>query len=94
MFKHCSIRIHGNVQGVSFRYYAAEKARELGILGFVRNEPDGTVYIEAEGEEDALKKLAAWCESGPGHARVLRVDASFLDALKGYKDFTVQYDIS
>lgn len=44
--KHISIRIYGRVQGVGFRVSAQKKADELGITGFVRNEPDGTVYLE------------------------------------------------
>jgi len=50
MKKHVNITVKGRVQGVGFRYSAMEAAEELGIKGFVRNMPDGSVYIEAEGE--------------------------------------------
>ncbi len=43
------LRVTGRVQGVGFRYYAQKKALELGVNGYVRNRPDGSVYIEAEG---------------------------------------------
>jgi acylphosphatase len=49
----------GRVQGVFFRATAAELAREAGVRGFVRNEPDGTVYLEAEADADALERFLA-----------------------------------
>jgi len=58
------------VQGVNFRFYAKAKADELGIKGFVRNEPDSSVYIEAEGESYAIGKFIKWCKDGPSTARV------------------------
>ena len=60
--KHVNIKIYGEVQGVGFRDAAYWKARKSEIAGFVMNEPDGPVYIEAEGEEAALKNFVAWCE--------------------------------
>ena len=72
--KHLSIKVSGKVQGVYFRASAAEKATELGISGFVRNERDGSVYIEAEGEEENLSQLVVWCHQGPVRAQVSKVD--------------------
>jgi acylphosphatase len=57
MKKHFNIRISGRVQGVFFRASTKAKAEELGISGFVQNEPDGSVYIEAEGEEATDGKI-------------------------------------
>ena len=74
MRKHLNIRVHGRVQGVFFRGSAVEQARALGLDGFVRNEPDGTVYAEAEGPEEALERFTAWCRRGPSAALVRRVD--------------------
>lgn len=71
--KHFAIRITGKVQGVYYRASAAEEARRLQLTGFVRNEPDGSVYLEAEGEEEALQQLVAWCRKGPPRARVEQV---------------------
>jgi len=63
-------RVTGRVQGVSFRWYAQEQARRLGVLGWVRNEPDGSVLLHAEGDDDAVDALVGWCREGPGMARV------------------------
>jgi len=64
------LKIFGLVQGVGFRYYTAEKAEELGLNGWVRNEPDGSVTIVAQGEKANLEKLVEWAKKGPFLARV------------------------
>jgi len=74
LVKHYNIRIDGRVQGVGFRYAARNIARSYGINGFVRNEPDGTVYIEAEGEEKNLNRYLAWCRKGPSMSYVTEVN--------------------
>lgn len=74
MRKHLAIRVTGRVQGVFFRASAKAEAEKLGLTGFARNEDDGSVAIEAEGEADALEKFVAWCGSGPDFAQVARVD--------------------
>lgn len=68
--KAVQVRVTGRVQGVSFRWYAQEQARRLGVVGWVRNEPDGSVLLHAEGDDDAVDALVAWCHDGPGMARV------------------------
>lgn len=74
MTKHISILISGKVQGVFFRASAKDKADELGLKGFVRNQPDGQVYIEAEGDHERLFLLESWCKQGPRRAHVERVE--------------------
>ncbi len=64
------IQVFGRVQGVGFRYYTEKKAHELGLAGFVENKPDGSVYIEAEGEEADLDAFVVWCRRGPQWAHV------------------------
>lgn len=64
------IRVSGKVQGVFFRASTKDKADQLGIKGFVRNESNGDVYIEAEGESLALEAFVEWCSNGPERARV------------------------
>jgi acylphosphatase len=66
--------VHGAVQGVSFRYYTRKTATALNLVGWVKNLPDGTVALQATGDPDALKKLAAWLQHGPPFARVSKVD--------------------
>ena len=66
--------VHGRVHGVGFRDAAVRRARELGVLGWVRNEPDGTVRVHAEGDETALAAMVAFLGEGPRLADVDRVD--------------------
>lgn len=63
-------RVTGRVQGVSFRWYAQEQARRLTVVGWVRNEVDGSVLLHAEGDQEAVNALVAWCHEGPSTARV------------------------
>jgi acylphosphatase len=73
LVKHLNINVFGKVQGVFFRVYTQKKAEELGLRGFVQNEPDGSVYIEAEGAETILKDFTAWCNVGSPDAEVSKV---------------------
>ncbi len=74
MRKRLRLKIFGTVQGIFFRHSAKIKFEELGIRGLARNEADGSVYLEAEGEEAVLDQLLAWCEKGPPLACVERVE--------------------
>ncbi len=62
--------VSGRVQGVSYRLTTAHEARRLGIVGWVCNLPDGSVELEAEGTDEQVAVLLAWCEHGPPHAKV------------------------
>jgi acylphosphatase len=66
--------VRGRVQGVSFRATTAERARELGASGWVKNRDDGAVELEAEGPSAVVAALLAWCERGPPAARVEAVE--------------------
>lgn len=66
--------VHGLVQGVFFRDSCRREAERLGVAGWVRNEPDGTVAGHFEGPRDAVDELVRWCHVGPPRARVQRVD--------------------
>ena len=84
--KHVSIRVYGRVQGVFFRASTKEMAEELNIHGNVRNERDGSVAIEAEGDEAAVRKFIEWCRNGPKLASVDRckVEEGEVQNLKGF----------
>ncbi|MBU2650585.1 MAG: acylphosphatase [Bacteroidetes bacterium] len=64
------LHIHGRVQNVGFRYYTQKKALSLNIKGFVKNLPDGSVYVEAQGEPSNIEDFIAFCRQGPDWARV------------------------
>lgn len=87
--KHYQVIISGRVQGVFFRASAADKARHLGLKGFVRNERNGSVYIEVEGNETDLKEYIEWCRIGPPAARVERCDV-IPGPLNDYKSFEIK----
>jgi len=65
--------VTGRVQGVFFRAAMRERAEQLGVTGWVRNEPDGSVHAHLEGPADAVEDLVAWCDHGPPAARVEEV---------------------
>jgi acylphosphatase len=88
--KHYNINVSGWVQGVGFRYSAMSVARDHGISGFVRNEPDGSVYIEAEGKPEELDQFLQWCYKGPGFGRIDRV--VFHEApMRNFESFTIKH---
>ena len=66
--------VRGRVQGVGFRWFVRERARELGIRGWVRNRSDGSVEVEAAGESESLDRLRQWLARGPAGAHVSGLD--------------------
>jgi acylphosphatase len=75
MVKHYNITVSGRVQGVFFRVSTQREASRLGLSGFVRNEPDGSVYLEVEGAQDIIDKLLTWLrKGGPPQGMVNDVD--------------------
>lgn len=89
MKKHYQLMIKGKVQGVWYRVSTLKKAQELNLKGFVCNQKDGSVYIEAEGEAAALDTLVEWCKIGPTFARVENVDKSEKE-LKNFSEFYIK----
>lgn len=84
-------RVYGRVQGVGFRYSTVIQARRIGVTGYTRNMPDGSVEVVAEGEEDKLKKLISWLKQGPPASRVDNVDFHYTSYNGYYKSFGVEY---
>ncbi len=69
--------VSGFVQGVGFRYAMRARAQSLGVAGWVRNRPDGSVEAAFEGEVEAVDSMVAWCERGPSGADVADVDVTW-----------------
>lgn len=82
-------RISGTVTGVGFRQAAVERARAIGVAGWVRNADDGTVEVHAEGPSDAVDALMAFLRSGPPSARVEAVDAA-AHKVEGHEQFAIR----
>ena len=89
MTKNLKMKITGDVQGVGFRDAAYWRARKAYISGFVMNEADGSVYIEAEGEEETLKDFLSWCRKGPITAKVTAVKARWSSSHGKFTGFRV-----
>lgn len=71
--------IRGRVQGVFFRAEAAERARSLGLAGWVRNNRDGTVEAVFQGDRDRIESMVAWCRRGPAAASVEDVEVEWTE---------------
>ena len=74
--QHRNITLSGKVQGVGFRWATLKEAQKLSIVGFVRNQSDGSLYIEAEGNLPNLENFISWCRKGPLWAKVASVEIS------------------
>ena len=85
-----SARITGRVQGVGFRNFTQMRARQLGVTGWVRNEQDGSVRLEAEGPRGALEDLLEAVHEGPRTALVEDVEAGWADATDEFDTFRVR----
>ncbi len=88
--KRLYLRIYGLVQGVNFRTSTRRKAHELGLAGFVKNMPDGTVETVAEGEEEKLLQYKKWCQKGPSSAVVDEVREKWEEPTGEFNSFTIR----
>lgn len=86
--KHLNIKIHGKVQGVFYRVTTKAVADLLSVKGFIKNEKDGTVYIEAEGDEFSLGEFLEFCHKGSDKAVVEKVETIETE-LKNYRNFEI-----
>jgi acylphosphatase len=84
------ISVLGHVQGVGFRYFAYRSANEYNITGFVCNENDGSVYIEACGEEESLDSFCSDLKTGPSRAIVSRVRITEEGECDGFGTFSMR----
>ena len=79
----------GRVQGVFYRASAQQEAMRLGLVGEVRNLPDGCVEVIAEGPRDRIEELIAWCKQGPPSAQVEHVRVRWSAATGTFRTFMV-----
>ena len=83
--------VRGRVQGVYFRSFVVKRGNELGLTGYTRNLPDGTVEVHAEGYTEQLQKLIDELEKGPPAARVESVDTDWSEGTEGHTTFRIRY---
>lgn len=89
--KRLRLKIYGHVRGVFFRATIEDRARQRGLIGFVRNCADGCVEVVAEGAEGALRELLAYCQHGPPLARVERVEEEWREVAEfSFATFTIR----
>jgi acylphosphatase len=87
--KRVQVIIRGRVTGVFFRAATQREARRLGVSGWVRNRPDGSVELVAEADEDAIKELISWAQHGPSAARVDDVEVRWRSYSGEFSDFRI-----
>jgi acylphosphatase len=83
--------ISGRVHGVGFRYYVERMAENLGVSGWVRNNPDGSVEAVLEGEEKAVGKMIELCRKGPATAHVTSVEAVKEKHTGEFRNFGIRF---
>ena len=89
MKKHMKIYITGKVQKVGFRFYAMQAAYRYGVLGFAKNQLDGSVYLEVEGKAKAIHDFIEWCKNGPPGSVVSDVKLEEGE-IKDYTEFEIR----
>ena len=82
--------MHGDVQGVGYRWACVRQAEGLGVAGWVRNLPDGTVEVVVEGTEPAVGAIAAWAKRGPSGADVAYLEVTE-EAPEGARCFSLRW---
>jgi len=90
MKKRVHLIVRGRVQGVAFRAFARDRARHLGLTGYARNCPDGSVEIVAEGDMRRLEQFVVLCNNGPPDATVQDITAEWQEASGEFPNFAVR----
>ncbi len=91
MLQTIKIVVKGRVQGVFFRQGVRDTAQKLGLVGYVKNIPDGSVEIMATGEKPVLARLLRWAQKGSEAARVDEVDSEILAGVVNFEGFEIKY---
>ena len=84
-------KVSGKVQGVWFRKYTLDSARDLGVVGMVKNLVDRTVLVNASGKDENLRKFKELLEIGSPNSRVDKIDYSWEDSSVEYSTFEIEY---
>ena len=84
-------KVSGKVQGVWFRKYTLDSARDIGVVGMVKNLVDGTVLVNASGKDENLRKFKELLENGSPNSRVDKIDYSWEDSSIEYSTFEIEY---
>ncbi|OGD85396.1 acylphosphatase [Candidatus Curtissbacteria bacterium RIFCSPLOWO2_01_FULL_41_18] len=84
-----NIKIFGSVQGVFFRRSAKLEAEKLGIVGWVKNDGNGSVEAMAQGERDKVDEFIKWCKKGPPFAKVEKVEVKWLSESQDFDRFDI-----
>ena len=83
--------VHGFVQGVWFRASTKDEADRLGVTGWVRNLPDGSVESVFEGQKTNVEAIVGWCHQGPSGAKVKAVDIAWEPFTHEFSHFEIRY---
>lgn len=84
-----TLQISGSVQGVGLRYTLRQRANVLGLAGFARNNPDGTVIVVAEGPRERLQAFLYWCYTGVRIARIDKLTPTWGPATDEFQGFSI-----
>ena len=84
-------KVYGKVQGVWFRKYTLDSARDLAIVGMVKNLVDGTVLVNASGKDENLREFKRFLKTGSPNSRVDKIDYSWEDSSIKYLTFEIEY---
>ena len=84
-------KVYGKVQGVWFRKYTLDSARDIGVVGMVKNLVDGTVLVNASGKNENLREFKELLENGSNNSRVDKIDYSWEDLSIEYSTFEIEY---
>tara|TARA_B100000686_G_scaffold239610_1_gene247920 strand:+ start:558 stop:830 length:273 start_codon:yes stop_codon:yes gene_type:complete len=84
-------KVSGKVQGVWFRKYTLDSARDIGVVGMVKNLVDGTVLVNVSGDDENLRKFKELLENGSPNSRVDKIDYSWEDSSVEYSTFEIEY---
>lgn len=89
MIHQAHIFVSGFVQGVGYRHFVRKNAQQLGLMGWVKNTPDGRVEVLAQGEKEDLEKLIELCRKGPFLAEIENVEVVWEEIKQDYPDFQI-----